>query len=225
MVKPSQTVVIGFPTSKFDTGALTDADTTPTGTFSRNGTDDGTVTVTVSKVATGRYKASFAIPAGASAGDSVNLWIAATVNSVVGGNEVWHDIVDTKRLADLNDLAAGAEMALTTAYDPAKTAAQAGDDMGLTADATTASDAALTAAHGAGSWQTGAGSSGTGARTVTVTVDDGTNPIEGAKVRFTKGGDTFTATTDATGLTTFGLDDGTYTLAVTAGGFTYTPTT
>lgn len=59
-------------------------------------------------------------------------------------------------------------------------------------------------------------SGGTGARTVTVSVDDGTDPVEGARVRATKGSESYVRTTDATGEATFQLDDGTWAMDVTA---------
>lgn len=68
---------------------------------------------------------------------------------------------------------------------------------------------------------------GTGARTVTVTVDDGVIPtaLESARVRFTKtgGAGTYVQSTDASGNATFSLDDGTYTVSISLIGYTYTP--
>lgn len=62
---------------------------------------------------------------------------------------------------------------------------------------------------------------GTGARTVTVTVNDGSDPLESARVRFTKGAATYVQSTDASGNATFNLDDGTYTVAISLVGYTY----
>lgn len=62
---------------------------------------------------------------------------------------------------------------------------------------------------------------GDGARTVTVTVDDGTNPLQNATVRMTEGANTYRATTDVNGQCTFNLDDATYTVAITKAGYTY----
>lgn len=64
-----------------------------------------------------------------------------------------------------------------------------------------------------------------GANTVTITVDDGSTAIEGAKVRVTKGGETDIKTTDVNGLVTFNLDDGTWTTAITAAGYSFSGTT
>ncbi len=66
----------------------------------------------------------------------------------------------------------------------------------------------------------GAGS-GTGARTVTVTVNDGTNPIQNANVRLTLGAETFISTTNVSGQCTLNVDDGTYTVSITAAGYSF----
>lgn len=72
-----------FVTSRFDTGAATDADSTPTATATKNGTDDAGFSLTVTKIDTGRYKITGTVPA-YSAGDNVQISVAATVNSVAG---------------------------------------------------------------------------------------------------------------------------------------------
>jgi hypothetical protein len=73
------------------------------------------------------------------------------------------------------------------------------------------------------------GGTGTGARTVAVTVNDGSDPLENATVRFTEGvsgdGDTFVGSTDASGEVSFSLDDATYTLAISKPRYNFTPTT
>jgi hypothetical protein len=71
----------------------------------------------------------------------------------------------------------------------------------------------------------GAGSSGSGARTVTVTVDDGVTVLENATVRLTEGANTFTGLTNASGVVVFSLDDATYTVSISKAGYTFTPTT
>lgn len=103
MIKSEQAIVIEFETANPTTGAAADADSTPTGTLSVNGTDNA-ATVTVTKKATGSYKAAVTIPAGLTAGDSVALRINATVATVAGVKTVWSDFVDTKRFADLQDV-------------------------------------------------------------------------------------------------------------------------
>lgn len=63
-----------------------------------------------------------------------------------------------------------------------------------------------------------------GARSVTVTVTDGTDPLENATVRMTSGL-TYTATTNASGVAAFNLDDATYTVSITRSGYSYAGTT
>lgn len=127
-----------FVTSRADTGAATDADTTPAATATKNGTDDGSFTLTVTKIDTGRYKITGTVPA-YTAGDSVQISVAATVNSVAGKGIVDEFVVVTQRpgtddipveevtlAATQGSYApakAGDEMLLTSAYDAAKTAA------------------------------------------------------------------------------------------------------
>lgn len=82
--KPGDTVYCEFTTQVFATGVATNADSTPTGTVNRNGTDDGSVTVTVTNIDTARYKAVFAVPSTYVPGDVLTLSIAATVSSVAG---------------------------------------------------------------------------------------------------------------------------------------------
>jgi len=91
---------------------------------------------------------------------------------------------------------------------------------------TAASSTALAAVqtHGDSYWATGE-SAGTGARTVAVTVNDGTTALQSARVRFTKGAETYVGSTSASGIITFSLDDGTWSVAISLAGYTFTPTT
>ncbi len=66
---------------------------------------------------------------------------------------------------------------------------------------------------------------GTGARTVTLTVTDGSTPLAGARVRVTEGTESYVGSTDADGEITFSLDDATWTVAITKPGYQFTPTT
>jgi hypothetical protein len=67
---------------------------------------------------------------------------------------------------------------------------------------------------------------GTGARTVLVTVQtSGAVAIQGALVRMTKGAESFTQTTNASGQCTFNLNDGTWTVSITAAGYSFAGTT
>jgi hypothetical protein len=66
---------------------------------------------------------------------------------------------------------------------------------------------------------------GTGARTVTITVTDGTDPLEGARVRMTNGAESYVGDTDADGEISFSLDDATWTVTVTKAMYSFTSTT
>jgi len=65
---------------------------------------------------------------------------------------------------------------------------------------------------------------GTGARTVTVTVNDGTTALESASVRLTKGAETYIQTTNVSGVATFNVDDGTWVVAITLANYSYSGT-
>lgn len=69
------------------------------------------------------------------------------------------------------------------------------------------------------------GNRSAGAYSITVTVTDGTDPLENATVRVTEGASTYTATTDASGNASFSLDDATYATTITKSGYQFTPTT
>ena len=69
---------------------------------------------------------------------------------------------------------------------------------------------------------------GSGARTVTVTVDDGSDPLENARVRFSEawGSGTYIGPTDVSGQVVLCLDDATYTVGISKGAdYSFTPTT
>lgn len=74
----TQTVIRRFPVTDL-TGAAVDADSTPVGVVIKNGSAIGT-TVTVTRITTGKYSASFVMPTVA-AGDTFELEVTA----VVGG--------------------------------------------------------------------------------------------------------------------------------------------
>lgn len=71
----------------------------------------------------------------------------------------------------------------------------------------------------------GGSTTGSGARTVTVTVNDGSTALQNARVRMTEGTNTYSALTNASGVATFNLDDATYTVAITKAGYSYAGTT
>jgi hypothetical protein len=65
---------------------------------------------------------------------------------------------------------------------------------------------------------------GTGARTVTITVNDGATVLQNARVRVVEGVNTYTGLTNASGVVVFNLDDATYTVSITKSGYTYAGT-
>jgi len=69
------------------------------------------------------------------------------------------------------------------------------------------------------------GGAGTGARTITITVNDGTTALQNAVVRLSEGLNTYRTLTNASGVAVFNVDDATYTVAVTKSGYTYAGTT
>ena len=67
--------------------------------------------------------------------------------------------------------------------------------------------------------------SGTGARAVQITVlSNLAAPIQGATVRLSRAGETFTAQTNVSGVALFSLDDASWTVSITASGFSFVPT-
>lgn len=100
VVKPGDSVAIQFTTQNPSTGALANADSTPTGVLVRNGTNTGE-SVAVANIATGIYSATVTIPAGYVAGDEVQIRIAATVNGVAGGGVIWQATLDTTRVSEV----------------------------------------------------------------------------------------------------------------------------
>jgi hypothetical protein len=91
-VYPGDSVTVDF-TVHDTTGELSDADSLPVGTLIQNGTDTA-VTVTVTNKATGRYKAQVTIPDTYVAGDEVQIYIAATVNTLDGGRNIWEKTLE-----------------------------------------------------------------------------------------------------------------------------------
>ena len=64
---------------------------------------------------------------------------------------------------------------------------------------------------------------GTGARVVTITVNDGTSPLENAKVRaYLSASENYVLSSNASGVVVFNLDDGTWTVSITKPGYSFT---
>ena len=101
-------------------------------------------------------------------------------------------------------------------YTAPLNASQTRDAVGLAAaDLDTQLDAILAAS----------GSTGSGAYTRTITVNDGTTALQGAKVRLSQGGEEYTGTTDASGQVVFAVDAATWDVAITKPRYRFTPTT
>ena len=66
---------------------------------------------------------------------------------------------------------------------------------------------------------------GQGARTVTITVDDGTNSLENAMVRLTSGAESYNGAANASGVVTLQVDDATWDIDITHTLHTFTSTT
>jgi len=102
-------------------------------------------------------------------------------------------------------------------YTAPLTAAATRTALGMSAaDLDTQLDAILAAASA---------SAGTGARLVTITVNDGTTVLQNAVVRLTEGGNTYRALTNVSGVATFNVDDATYSVAISKVGYSYAGTT
>lgn len=74
-------------------------------------------------------------------------------------------------------------------------------------------------------WVGGSVNAATGARSVTLTVNDGAAVLESARVRVFRGSESYVLSTDVTGVAAFSLDDGTWTVSITLPGYQFTPTT
>ncbi len=103
MLKPSDAYTAQFTTHATETGAPTNADTLPTANATRNGTDDAGFVLTVTNLATGRYKITGSVPASYVEGDLVQIVVNATVDSTSDTAIVDHFIIDSKRISDLVD--------------------------------------------------------------------------------------------------------------------------
>lgn len=96
MPKPGDSITTEFITEA-STGAATNADSLPTAILARNGSDDGAVTVTVTNIDAGRYKAALTIPGGYSSGDNLGLIASYAVSAVAKKQKVWEAQLDTQQ--------------------------------------------------------------------------------------------------------------------------------
>jgi hypothetical protein len=215
MVKSGQ-VWAGLITCTDHTGALIAPTVGPVGALYVNGVANGAaVTITGSNP----YKWSVTLPA-LTAGDCVEMYLTATIGGIATASVVATDVSDTKRVSDLQDVAAGAAMTLaddaitagkfdeSTAY-PIKSA-----DTGATQIARVGADADTleTLSDQIDHVQT----LGSGAITFTYTLTSsvGGTPIGQADVWVTTASDgtgiVASGTTNDLGVVTFYLDAGTY---------------
>lgn len=91
MVLPNKTISCRFFTYN-TSGVLTNADSPPTGLLVINGVDS-IVTVTVSNITTGEYKAEFTVPIDSVYGDYLQMVITATLSSTTNKSVIWNDSV------------------------------------------------------------------------------------------------------------------------------------
>jgi hypothetical protein len=92
--RPGDSYYCEFSTASPSTGAAQNADSLPVATPNHNGADDGSFTLTVANVTTGRYKVTGTIPTGYAGGDVVNVSVAATVNTIAGVAIVDRQVLD-----------------------------------------------------------------------------------------------------------------------------------
>jgi hypothetical protein len=198
MIKINYSYTILFASTVAGVG--TAADSTPTAVLWRNGSASG-VSVTVSTTAqTGLYKAVFTTDAGWAAADFLELYVTATIAGTAGylakvwsSTEIGAVVLDATRQQALADLAA-----MITGSGTADAKFDA---------------VALSLAPGGGAL--------TGPFTRTITVTDAADdaPIEAAKVRLYRTGETETKATDADGEASFTTEAATFSYAVTAEGY------
>jgi len=221
--------------------AAVDADSTPTVTVYKNNSATGeSVTVTKPSATTGWYQCSFD-PAGEAEHDVYSFVENVTIASVAQAPFQWEAVVLASVGAGGLD-AAGVRAAVGLASanmdtqlsginnkttnlpsDPADQSAVDGLIVAAVAAIRGADDDTLKTLSdqidGVGS------GTGTGARTVVVTVNDGATALQNAAVRLTEGASSFKGLTNVSGVVTFNVDDATYTVGITKGGYSYAGTT
>jgi len=107
--KLGDTIVLDFTTHDPTTGNVSDADSTPTCEVFEDANDTPILTPTVTKRTgkTGNYRVSIVATAGNNfgVGRSYNVIVSATVVLITAKGRIASFSLDSKRLADLNDLA------------------------------------------------------------------------------------------------------------------------
>ena len=107
MVKTGQSWAGAF-VCKDNTGALATPSVGPVGVLYVDGVANGAV---VTITGANPYKWTVTLPA-LTAGQTVQMYITATVATISTAEFVAEDVADTKRTSDLNDIAVGAAMTL-----------------------------------------------------------------------------------------------------------------
>lgn len=188
-------------------GVLTDADSTPTVAVRKSGSSTGdSVTVTKRTATTGIYDCSYN-PASEVEGDTFTIEESATVGGTAGSWNWSCVVVDAYALASkvVGTIASGT-------HNP-----QSGDAyarLGAPAGASTSADVAAVLAA------VQANGGGSGARSVSITINDGTSVLTSARVRVSQGSESYVVSTNGSGVAAFNLDDATWTVIVTKPGYT-----
>jgi hypothetical protein len=158
-----------FGISDPETAGLIAPDALPTAELRINGVVSAATVTVAATATTGKYTWSVTLPAIAD-GTVLEIWVSATVATVVAGGVVWSGLGVTKRPADVFAAVIG---------------------------------------------------TGTGPVAVTITVDDGTNPVPNAQVTaYDAGVASGQGTTDANGEVVLNLAAGTYDVVIYHAGYT-----
>jgi hypothetical protein len=217
------TIYFEFQTKKPSDGVTPVApNSTPTVTVYKNGSATGeSSTIAPLSGVTGGYSVSLN-PAGDAEADNYILKVEAAItdSDFNGGSPFTHpEWFHTRCIGPVASIQAKTD---NLPSDPA--------DQSAVEAAITAAVSAIRGADG-DTLETlsdqidGLGTTGTGARTVTITVNDGTIVLQNARVRLTEGANTYTGSTNASGVIVFNVDDATYTVGITKSGYTYAGTT
>jgi hypothetical protein len=221
--------------------AAVDADSTPTVTVYKNNSATGeSVTVTKPSATTGWYQCSFD-PAGEAEHDVYSFVENVTIASVAQAPFQWEAVVlASVGAGGLDAAGVRAAVGLASANMDTQLSGINNKTTNLPSDPADQSAvdglivAAVAAIRGADNDTlktlsdqidvVGSGT-GTGARTVVVTVNDGATALQNAAVRLTEGANSFKGLTNVSGVVTFNVDDATYTVGITKGGYSYAGTT
>ena len=221
MVKSGQ-VWSGLFVSLDATGALATPSVGPAGVLYVDGTANG-ATVTIS--GSNPYKWSVTLPT-LTAGQSVSMYVTATIAAIATASVVAEDVADTKRVSDLNDAAAAPSASDNATATAAAILVTPANKLATAATGEASANVTLWAGDAVGDAPVSA--VGNGAISFPVTVnDEDSNPIDGVEVWITtdSGGTNVVAgtlSTDALGVATFMLDAGDYYVWRQASGYNFT---